>query len=157
MYLLNSVQQKVDSWQYHLTEDTQHKYGYPLHSLAIAVLEAHNGHPSSYQFPLPPNYTQHVTALADVLKQPLTLDYIPVFHTFMYPLLSWQPSIIEDNKWSMVLECWLALYTLKPEGNFCEAPELTGILAKLEYHCCGAILYQAHLHRHEFPNTSLYT
>ena len=55
----------------------------------------------------------------------------------------------------MVLECWLALYTLKAEGNFTEASELTGILAKLEYHCRAATLYQAYLHRGEFSE-SLY-
>jgi hypothetical protein len=71
-------------------------------------------------------------------------------------LLSAQSSIHEDNKWSMVLECWLALYALKPEGNFVEASELTGILSKLEYHCRGATLYQGYLHRKNFPSESLY-
>jgi hypothetical protein len=151
-----SVQQKVQPWQYHLTTDTQRTYAYSLHSLAYAVLEAHKGHPSNYKFPLPPNYAQHVIALESCLKQPLTLEHIPIFHAFIYPLLSAQSSIHEDNKWSMILECWLALYALKPEGNFVEASELTGILSKLEYHCRGATLYQGYLHRKNFPSESLY-
>jgi hypothetical protein len=56
----------------------------------------------------------------------------------------------------MVLECWLALYALKPEGNFCDASQLTGILAKLEYHCRAVTFYQGYLHRSEFPKESLY-
>lgn len=56
----------------------------------------------------------------------------------------------------MVLECWLALYTLQKEGNFSDASELTGILAKLEYSCRAVTFYQGYLHREDFPDQSLY-
>jgi hypothetical protein len=99
---------------------------------------------------------QHITALETALQQPLTVDHIPVLHAFLYPLLSWQSSIKEENKWSMVLECWLAIYQMKPEGNFGEALELTGLLAKMEYHCRSVTLYESYLHRQEFPDGSLH-
>jgi hypothetical protein len=98
----------------------------------------------------------HITALEACLKKPLTTDHIVLFHAFIYPLLSAQPSIQEDNKWSMVTECWLALYTMKAEGNFAEASELTGILSKLEYHCRATTLYQGFIHRTDFPLESLH-
>jgi hypothetical protein len=79
-----------------------------------------------------------------------------IFHDFIYPLLSAQLSIREENKWSMVLECWLALYALQAEGNFMEASEFTGILAKLEYSCRAVTFYQGYLHRSSFPGESLY-
>ena len=132
-------------------------YGYPLHSLAYAILESHKGHPSNYKFPLPPNYAERIIALEACLTQDtLSCEQIPIFHDFIYPLLSAQPSILEENKWSMVMECWLALYTLQPEGNFCDATQLTGILAKMEYNCRAATFYQGYLHRKEFPGESLH-
>jgi hypothetical protein len=127
-----------------------------LHSLAYSVLEAHKGHPSNYKFPLPPDFTQHIEALESCLKNPITADQIPVFHRFIYPLLSAQSSILEEDKWTMVLECWLALYALQMEGNFCEASQVTGTLAKMEYHCRAATFYQGYLHREDFPNESVY-
>lgn len=155
-YLVHSVQQKVEPWQYHLTVETQRLYGYPLHSLAYSILQAYKGHPSNYKFPLPPNFTERIIALENCLTQAITTDSIPIFHEFIYPLLSAQQSILEENKWSMVIECWLALYALQPEGNFCEASYLTGVLAKMEYHCRAVTFYQSYLHREEFPGKSFY-
>ena len=154
---MHSVQQNVKPWQFHLTSDTQRLYGYPLHSLAYSVLQAHKGHPTNYKFPLPPNHMQHIIALESCLSQLIiSTDMIPVFHRFIYPLLSAQPSIQEENKWSMVMECWLALYALQPEGNFCDASQLTGTLAKMEYHCRAATFYESHLRYKEFPGESFH-
>jgi hypothetical protein len=150
------IEQKAEPWRYHLTQDTQRLYAYPLHSLAYSVLQAHKGHPSNYQFPLPPDYTRHIVALESCLEGPITTDHISVFHDFIYPLLSAQSSVLEENKWSMVLECWLSLYALQADGGFCDASELTGILAKLEYHCRAATFYQGYLHRKEFKSESLF-
>lgn len=144
-------------WKYHLTQDTQRMYAYPLHSLAHSILQAHKGHPANYKFPLPPDYAQHITALENCLEEtPTSSDDILIFHNFIYPLLSAQPSIHEENKWSMVLECWLALYALQLEGNFSDAHEFTGILAKMEYSCRAVTFYQAYLHRKDFHEESLY-
>jgi len=156
LYFFLSTEQKADPWKYHLTEDTQRTYAYPLHSLAYSVLQSHKGHLSNYVFPLPPGYTRHIVALEDCLKEPITTSHIQLFHNFIYPLLSAQASIQEDNKWSMVLECWLAIYAMQPGGNFLDASQLTGILAKLEYHCRAVTFYQAYLHHSEFPNESFY-
>lgn len=155
---LDSTTQQSKPWQYHLTADTQRTYAYPLHSLAYSVLQAHRGHPTEYKFTLPPDYTQHIVALESCLKEPdASVEHIKLFHNFIYPLFSAQTSICEENKWSMVLECWLALYALKIEGNFVEPSEFTGILAKLKYSCRAITFYQAYLHRMDFPNESLYT
>jgi hypothetical protein len=153
----NSTKQKPEPWQYHLTSDTQRTYSYPLHSLAYSVLQAHQGHPSNYTFPLPPDYTQHILALESCLKEPeASPEHLTLFHNFIYPLLSAQPSIREENKWTMVLECWLALYALKIEGNFIDPLEFAGILAKLAYSCRAVTFYHAYLHRKDFPDESLY-
>lgn len=152
-----STAQKAEPWKYHLTPDTQRQYAYTLHSLAYSVLQAHKGHPTGYAFPLPPNYIQHIEALESCLQQTTATNaHIPIFHDFIYPLLSAQPSIREENKWSMVLECWMALYALQTEGNFSEAKEFTGVLSKMEYSCRAVTFYQGYLHREEFPDESLY-
>jgi hypothetical protein len=148
---------KAEPWKYHLTKDTQRLYAYPLHSLAYSVLAIHKGHPTNYEFPLPPDYTQCITALETCLQEAhISEEHVVLFHNFIYPLLSSQPSILEEDKWTMVLECWLALYALQIEGNFSDASTLTGVLAKMEYHCRAVTFYQGYLHRTEFPNNSLY-
>jgi hypothetical protein len=120
-------------------------------------LEAHKDHPTNYKFPLPEHFVEQIIALQSCLQEPTPSDNrIRVIHDFIYPLLSAQPSIHEENKWTMVLECWLALYTLQKEGNFSDASELTGILAKLEYSCRAVTFYQGYLHREDFPDQSLY-
>ena len=153
---LPSTEQKAEPWKYHLSTDTQRLYAYPLHSLAYSVLQAHKGHPSNYVYPLPLDFSKHIIALEECLRNPVTTDSIPVFHDFIYPLLSAQPSILEENKWSMVMECWLALYAMQVEGNFCDPSQLTGILAKMEYHCRAVTFYQGFLNRKNFPKESLY-
>jgi hypothetical protein len=156
--LVYSVDQAVKPWQYHLTPETQRLYGYPLHSLAYAVLEAHKGHPSNYTFSMPPDHTSPIAELEACLGQAImTNEHIQIFHNFIYPLLSAQSSIQEENKWSMVMECWLALYAMQPDGGFCNASHLTGVLAKMAYHCRAATFYEGYLHRKEFPKESLHT
>lgn len=90
------------------------------------------------------------------MKEPITTDHILVFHNFIYPLLSAQASILEEDKWSMILECWLALYALKIDGSFIDASNFTGILAKLKYHCRAVTFYQAYHQRKEFERESLH-
>jgi hypothetical protein len=151
-----SIEQKAEPWKYHLSDDTQRTYAYPLHSLAYSVLLSHKGHPSKYTFPLPPDFTPRIVALQSCLEGPITVDHLTVFHEFIYPLLSAQSSILEENKWTMVLECWLALYAMQLEGNFLDASQLTGLLAKMTYHCRAVNFYQSYLHRNEFPNNSFH-
>lgn len=151
-----SISHDAKPWKYHLDNDTLRNYAYPLHSMAYAILESHKGHQSNYKFPIPPNIEPHIKALESALQVNLTVDHLAVFHSFIYPFLSYQPSIVEDNKWSMFVECWLAIHCLHPEGHFWTARELTGLLAKLEYHCRGITLYESYLRRHDFPNESWY-
>lgn len=150
------TEQKAEPWKYHLAEDTQRTYAYPLHSLVYSVLLSHKGHPSNYKFPLPPDFTQRIVALESCLAGPITADHLTIFHDFIYPLLSSQSSVLEENKWSMVLECWLALYAMEMEGNFLNASQLTGLLAKMTYHCRAVTFYQSYLHRKDFLNDSVY-
>lgn len=143
-------------WRYHLSPDTICDYTYPLHSIAHAALQSWKGHPSQYTFPLPPNFDQYALALEKALVEPLASHHLVIFHRFVYPLLSLQESIEEDNKWSMFIECWMALYCLEPEGNFCEAVNFTGILAKLEYICRAVTLYESMEKKSVFPDGSLF-
>jgi hypothetical protein len=105
---------------------------------------------------MPPNIEKQIEALKVILEHNLTFEHIPIFHSFIYPFLSYQPFVAEDNKWSMFIECWLAIHCLRPEGHFCSARELTGLLAKLEYNCRGTTLYESHLRRKDFPNESFH-
>ena len=151
------MEQRQEPWKYHLSADTQRSYAYPLHSLAYSILESQKGHPSQYKFPLPPDYAPLVAALESCLQDgTMTDEHIITFHNFIYPLLSAQSSVREENKWSMVAECWLALYALEIEGGFLNASGLTAILAKMEYSCRAVTFFQGYLHRKEFLGESMY-
>jgi hypothetical protein len=79
-----SKEQKVEPWKYHLTEDTQRLYAYPLHSLVYSILQAHKGHPTNYRFSLPPNFMHHLVALESCLKEKdITTDHIPAIHRYL--------------------------------------------------------------------------
>jgi hypothetical protein len=155
VFLSQSVSQKVKPWKYHTNPQTLLKYAYPLHSLVFAVLESLSNHPSQYKFPLSPLMEQKALTLISILKDVPIADHLPIFHDCIYSLLSYQPSISESSKWSIVIECWLAIYAFHPEGHFSSPKDITGILAKMEYHCRGSILYESHLQSSSFPNNSL--
>jgi len=126
----------------------------PLNSLVYSILESIKGHSSNYAYPL--TNEMHVMALE--LSQKLTsgsLDrsIMKIFHKFIYSLLSYSSSIDENNKWSMVAECWLAISSIREAGNFIAPKDLSGVLAKMEYHCRAVTLYESHLQVDKFDNS----
>ena len=50
------------------------------------------------------------------------------------------------SKWDDVLECLIAVYCLREDGNFKAPQDVTQIFAQLHYHIRGATLYEAMLH-----------
>jgi hypothetical protein len=78
---------------------------------------------------------------------------IQAFHNWIYLFLSFQPSVDENNKWSMVIECWLALYNMKLEGHFAQANEVTPLLAMMEYSSRAATLFESYQNQANFDNS----
>ncbi|KAJ3480602.1 hypothetical protein NLJ89_g12270 [Agrocybe chaxingu] len=73
-------------------------------------------------------------------------DAIEAFHTFVKPFLylSAEPEDNNDaapstSKWDHSLECFIALYSLKPDGTFEEAKNLMQLFAIHHYYMSGAI------------------
>lgn len=124
-------------------------YCCPLQSFAQAVLKTIDGHDSGYQFPLSP---EQIDAGNNLLKclHTNSQENILVFHKFAYPLLAANAVQDTSNKWNSPMECFLAIYNLKEDGNFQEASNVTQLFAKLEYHCRGATLFESHQKKSKF-------
>lgn len=61
----------------------------------------------------------------------------------------------EYSKWNEPIECLIAVYALKEDGNFLPPSSITGLYARLFYHCRCAILYEAMLRLPEFQGDSI--
>ncbi|EPQ50011.1 hypothetical protein GLOTRDRAFT_20971, partial [Gloeophyllum trabeum ATCC 11539] len=133
------------------SDTTLRNYSIPLRCLAQAVLLSLQGHKSGYTFPLTEEDIERAHRLQDCLDT-AAADSIAVFHEFVYPFLSRSIDSRGDDKWSSVIECFLALYSLTQDGTHKRATDMTQPLAMLEYHCRGATLYEAHRHQAEFGN-----
>jgi hypothetical protein len=144
---VDRVSHDAKPWKYHSDNETLRNYTYPLHNLAFAILESmSDSHPSPYKFPLTLQMKKNGKELQKVLTiRGVNAGDVDVFHSFVYPFLSQDPSTSEHNKWSMVMECWLAVYNLQLQGNFSSAHEFTRLLSMLEYLCRGATFYKGYL------------
>ena len=67
------------------------------------------------------------------------------FHDFFkhFLLITTDSTNDEDIKWSNVLECLMAIYTLQEDGNFWQPSGVSQMFATLHYHIRGAIVYEA--------------
>jgi hypothetical protein len=70
---------------------------------------------------------------------------VEVFHQFIYPFLAARDIVGEYNKWDEVVECFIAIYCMEPDGNFRSAKNTTQLLAILKYLCRGSTLVEAAL------------
>jgi hypothetical protein len=152
-----------------LSSDTSLKcYSQPLHALAQAVLLTLDDHPSGYHFPVAPSTALIGKKLLAQLKKTQESDnkLVALFHTFVFPLLCKQqqqqpqPQPRQQqqqqkgphNKWQVVLECFMAMYTLGSDGNWDQTAGVTQLFAMLKYSCPSAILYQASIASDQFEN-----
>ena len=155
---VDSITQDAKAWKYLTDKGSLRNYTYPLHNLAYSVLESMSDtHPSAYKFPVTSQMKLNGKVLQRILKSP-TQDPgdVLIFHNFIYPLVSREPSVREDDKWSMVMECWLAVYNLHPQGHFSPPHDVTRLFAQMEYICRGATLYQSFLRKDSDFEGSLY-
>lgn len=82
-------------------------------------------------------------------------DCVLAFHTFIRPFLyprDLSGDHINFTKWDDVMECALALYALKEDGNFARPIDITQVFAKIHYHIRGATLYEGLLRKADFNN-----
>jgi hypothetical protein len=144
---VDRVSHDAKPWKYHLDDTTLKNYTYPLHNLAFAILESmSDSHPSAYKFPLTLQMKMNGKELKKVLAiRGVNAGDVDIFHTLLYLFPSQDPSTSKHNKWSMVMECWLAVYNMQPQGNFSSAYEFTRLLSMLEYLCQGATFYKSYL------------
>jgi hypothetical protein len=152
----SSTSQKGAHWRAHSDDQTLRAYGHLLHTLAYAILLTLQGHPSGYQFPLTDTERRAGFRLLNILNGEPG-DALVAFHDFVFPFLAGRddPHTLdhaEYSKWNEVIECFLAIISLKPDGNFKQARDVTQVFAKLEYACRGAVLYEALKNRMNFYN-----
>jgi hypothetical protein len=103
-----------------------------------------DGHPSGYKFPIQEENVVSGRALMAQLDQPKDMSQtVAALHHFVFPLLSAREIGGQYCRWDEVSDCFLAVYCLKPDGNFLDAKEVTHPMAILKYLCRGSILYEA--------------
>ena len=129
-----------------LGDDTLIKYSILLHQWTHAILLSIDGHDSGYQFPLTEDDLARASTLKDGLQQSPRTLHIEAFHMFikpfMYPKLEGR-SDGPYTKWDDVFECLFALSTLREDGNFQHASQVTQMFAKMKYFIRCTILYEA--------------
>ena len=89
------------------------------------------------------------------IVESVTLDKssVALYHSVVYQLLSWQLVLDESSKWSMPAECWLAIQSTQDGGTFKSPKDLTGLIAKMEFHCRGSTFYESHLQVDNFDGS----
>ncbi|KAG6834692.1 hypothetical protein H0H93_008006, partial [Arthromyces matolae] len=130
-------------WAAHKSDDTLKEYGRVLYNLASSTMTAYQGHESGYTFPLTREMQSAGSNLSNALNASNT-DDLNAYHRWVYPFLSHDSGPKESNKWSMVIECWLAIYHMNPEGHWASPTDITPVLAKLKYIMRGSTLFEAY-------------
>jgi len=119
-------------------------YAAVLSGLAQLVLSSLDENPSGYSFPINDTQRSLGKKLFKLLDDPNKDEKaIVAFHNFIFPFISARVIHGAYNKWDDVLECYLAVANLKPDGNFKEPKSQTQIYAIWKYHCRGGILYES--------------
>src|SRR5271169_1119734 len=154
--MLYRTSQNACHWQPLQDDDHLQNYSCPLDALTQAVLLTLQNHHSGYQFPLTGAMKMAGKRLISNLSSSATSDNLAIsaLHTFIYPFFSAQVAEGEYNKWNEVLECFLAIYCLNPDGNFTEASGVTQLFAILKYLCWGTVLYEALGQASHFDNNA---
>jgi hypothetical protein len=140
----DSISQNGKCWQPLNIHSTLQHYSRVLHALLQAVLLTIQGTAAQYQFPLSQSDIQAGQNLLLFLDNPDSgADGVQLLHAFAYPFLGAHDRTGGYNKWMDVLECFMAIYSLKSDGNYEDASSSTHFFAILKYLCRGTILFEA--------------
>jgi len=97
-----------------------------------------------YQFSLTAAQVALGQHLLKVLDGPDAVEKrVAALHDFFYPFTSKRDIRQEYSKWFDALECFIAIYCLKADGNYEDASGCTQLFAILKYICRGTTLYEA--------------
>ncbi|KAF9522805.1 hypothetical protein CPB83DRAFT_899311 [Crepidotus variabilis] len=131
------------TWIPKLKAGTVNKYATLLCQLirAIAITEEDPEDWAHYHFHLTPEDKRNLLSLKTKLEDPETQSALNELHTFLKPIVYPRPSS-RESRWKDPLERFYALCTLKGDGTFHEAKDLTGLFAKMEYHMRSVMFYQ---------------
>jgi hypothetical protein len=146
-----TVNQHGILWQPLSNEGSIATYAATLHKWVHAVLvTCEPNDPSGYTFPLTDDDRLRAKALKAALHANDQSNRVRRLHEFIKPLLypldrSMHGPAHPFSKWDEVIECLQALMTLKADGNFEEASNVTQMYAQMAYHIRAAILYEGHL------------
>lgn len=108
-----------------------------------AILRSHLAASSptdpSFSFFLSPQQQSTLEALLEALRQKHTADAVECCQSFLWTVVSAK----DQGGWTDVIQQWIWLKALRPDGNFYPASSFTPDLAKLKYIMRQTVLIQA--------------
>jgi hypothetical protein len=78
----------------------------------------------------------------EAYDSPLVHKFHEFIRPFLYPLPRSGAAAAVPSKWDHPIERFMAVYSLRPDGNFRQAKGVTQMFATFHYHIRGAILYE---------------
>ncbi|KAK0484092.1 hypothetical protein EDD18DRAFT_1361936 [Armillaria luteobubalina] len=145
--------QRGKLWSAHDEPDTLNDYGLFLFHFIYAIILSQTSSETDYRFPLldsdHKNADDLLVAVDNGTNQLISL------HCFILPLLSPQASSsadIKPDKWQLVMECFVAVFCLCSDGQFCKPEHTTQVFAKIKYLVHGTCLYEAYEQHTLFKN-----
>ncbi|KAK0440199.1 uncharacterized protein EV420DRAFT_1279273, partial [Desarmillaria tabescens] len=118
-------------------------YGTLLFHFVYAMLASLKTPEDCYKFPLTASDKAHADGLIAAVETGTGMEAVQSLHKFLLPLLSPRVSPGRHDKWQLVMECFVAVFCVRPDGLF-EKPENTmQTFAKIKYLVRGTCLYEA--------------
>ncbi|KAK0221251.1 hypothetical protein EDD85DRAFT_779483, partial [Armillaria nabsnona] len=145
--------QRGKLWSAHDEPDTLQDYGLFLFHFIYAVIVSQTSSHTDYLFPLTDSDHQNTDTLLVALKD--GTNELQSLHQLLLPLLSPRASssaTIQPDKWQLVMECFVAVFCLCPDGRFRKPEHTTQVFAKIKYLVRGTCLFEAYEQHSHFKN-----
>lgn len=138
-----------------MDDTTLRTYGTLLYHFANAILQTMDkDYGDGYQFPLGIQQQAAGTILLKALNSN-SANVVAAFHDFIKPILfvECDKEVASDyTKWSEVLECLIAVFFVRNDGNFRQPKDCTQTFAQLVYLIRGSVLFEGYQHVAEHGN-----
>jgi len=136
----------VGPWFAAINEDTVSSYAKPATAFLYALMMTQSS-PATYQYNFPLTEEQRATVQELIQvnedENPDAKFSLDLIHRGLSIGFIQTEESTDISSWSMPLECFIAIHSLRPEGTWVQAKHFTPFLAQLTYLIRGTLLYEA--------------